>query len=255
MIYIAAHKKFNVPQLDNYAVLQVGAQGKENLGYLQDNTGDNISYKNPNFCELTGLYWIWKNCDDEYKGLVHYRRYFGKSNLSSKPEDIYTYQKMLQLLDGRDIVLPYVECFKMNAREEILSQCCTEEIFEQLEMVIDKLYPEYRADFDKFFAGNKAVLFNMMFCKAEVFDAYCKWLFDVLFELEKSVDLSELNAYQQRLYGFLSERLLNVWIMHNKLNVVNTPVINVEMSEFNKVRLIRRRITNRIRYAIFAGGR
>ena len=66
MIYIAAHKKFNVPQLDNYAVLQVGAQGKENLGYLQDNTGDNISYKNPNFCELTGLYWIWKNCDDEY---------------------------------------------------------------------------------------------------------------------------------------------------------------------------------------------
>lgn len=255
MIYIAAHKKFNVPQLDNYAVLQVGAQGKENLGYIQDNTGDNISYKNPNFCELTGLYWIWKNCDDEYKGLVHYRRYFGKSNLSSKPEDIYTYQKMLQLLDGRDIVLPYVECFKMNAREEILSQCCTEEIFEQLEMVIDKLYPEYRADFDKFFAGNKAVLFNMMFCKAEVFDAYCKWLFDVLFELEKLVDLSELNAYQQRLYGFLSERLLNVWIMHNKLNVVNTPVINVEMSGFNKVRLIRRRITNRIRYAIFAGGR
>lgn len=43
--------------------------------------------------------------------------------------------------------------------------------------------------------------------------------------------------------------------MHNKLNVVNTPVINVEMSGFNKVRLIRRRITNRIRYAIFAGGR
>lgn len=255
MIYIAAHKKFNVPQLDNYAVLQVGAQGKENLGYLQDNTGDNISYKNPNFCELTGLYWIWKNCDDEYKGLVHYRRYFGKSNLSSKTDDIYAYEKMLQLLDGRDIVLPYVECFKMNAREEILSQCCTEEIFEQLEMVIDKLYPEYRADFDKFFAGNKAVLFNMMFCKAEVFDAYCQWLFDVLFELEKSVDLSELNAYQQRLYGFLSERLLNVWVMHNKLNVVNTPVINVEMSGFNKIRLIRRRITNRIRYAIFAGGR
>ena len=73
--------------------------------------------------------------------------------------------------------------------------------------------------------------------------------------IEKSVDLSVLNAYQQRLYGFLSERLLNVWIMHNKLNVVNTPVINVEMSGFNKVRLIRRRITNRIRYAIFAGGR
>lgn len=255
MIYIAAHKKFDVPKLDNYAVLQVGTQGKENLGYLRDNTGDNISYKNPNFCELTGLYWIWKNCGDEYKGLVHYRRYFGKSNLSSKTDDIYTYQKMLQLLGNKDIVLPYTEYFKMNAKEEILSQCCTDEIFEKLTIIIDKLYPEYRNDFDKFFAGNKAVLFNMMFCKAEVFDAYCQWLFDILFELEKIVDLSVLNLYQQRLYGFLSERLLNVWIMHNKLNVVNTPVINVEMSGFNKVRLIRRRITNRIRYAIFTGGR
>ena len=254
-IFIVTHKQFNKPAYDGYYSLGVGDNQNNIVTDFHDNTGDNITSKNKSFCELTALYWINKNIDCKTVGLVHYRRYFGKSILSSKPEDIYTYQKMLQLLDGSDIVLPYVECYKLNAREEILSQCCTEEIYEQLEMVIDKFYPEYRADFDKFFAGNKAVLFNMIFCKAEVFDDYCQWLFDVLFELEKSVDLSVLNAYQQRLYGFLAERLLNVWIMHNKLNVVNTPVINVEMSGFKKVRLIRRRITNRIRYAIFAGGR
>lgn len=69
MIYIAAHKEFDVPRLENYVPLQVGAEGKEDLGFLRDNTGDNISVKNPNFCELTGLYWIWKIQTMSTKGL------------------------------------------------------------------------------------------------------------------------------------------------------------------------------------------
>ena len=52
MIYIAAHKEFDVPRLENYVPLQVGAEGKERLGYLQDNTGDNISIKNQNFLQV-----------------------------------------------------------------------------------------------------------------------------------------------------------------------------------------------------------
>ena len=120
---------------------------------------DSISVKNPNFCELTGLYWIWKNTNDEYKGLVHYRRYFGKSNLSSKTKDIYTYDEMVDLLKGNDIVLPYVEYFKQNAKEEILIQCCTPEIFDELRRIIEELYPEYLEAFDQYFAQNKSVLF------------------------------------------------------------------------------------------------
>ena len=68
MIYIATHKKFNVPNLNGYCALQVGAEGKEKYGYLRDNIGNHISGKNANYCELTGLYWIWKNTDDSYKG-------------------------------------------------------------------------------------------------------------------------------------------------------------------------------------------
>ena len=60
-IYIATHKKMKQFSLKNYSVLQVGAEGKESFGYLRDDSGDNISHKNPNYCELTGLYWIWKN--------------------------------------------------------------------------------------------------------------------------------------------------------------------------------------------------
>ena len=79
-VIVAAHKKYQMPENEMYIPVQVGAEGKEKIeGYTQDNTGDNISSKNPYFCELTGLYWAWKNLDADYKGLVHYRRYFTKA--------------------------------------------------------------------------------------------------------------------------------------------------------------------------------
>ena len=250
MIYIATHKKFNVPNLNGYCALQVGAEGKEKYGYLRDNIGNHISGKNANYCELTGLYWIWKNTDDSYKGLVHYRRYFGRNNLSNKISDICSYEYLLNCLKSVDIVLPYVEYFKQNAKEEILLHCCTEEIFDKLRQIIETKYPDYIETYDRYFNENKASLFNMLFCKREIFDAYCEWLFSILFVLEKQVDLAKLNTYQQRLYGFLSERLLNVWVIKNKLVVKHLPVIHMELPVFDRIRLVRRRFTNRFRFWI-----
>ena len=253
MIYIATHKKFNVPNLNGYCALQVGAEGKEKYGYLRDNIGNHISGKNANYCELTGLYWIWKNTDDSYKGLVHYRRYFGRNNLSNKISDICSYEYLLNCLKSVDIVLPYVEYFKQNAKEEILLRCCTEEIFDKLRQIIETKYPDYIETYDRYFNENKASLFNMLFCKREIFDAYCEWLFSILFVLEKQVDLAKLNTYQQRLYGFLSERLLNVWVIKNKLVVKHLPVIHMELPVFDRIRLVRRRFTNRFRFWIKRG--
>ncbi len=253
MIYIATHKKFNVPNLNGYCALQVGAEGKEKYGYLRDNIGNHISGKNANYCELTGLYWIWKNTDDSYKGLVHYRRYFGRNNLSNKISDICSYEYLLNCLKSVDIVLPYVEYFKQNAKEEILLHCCTEEIFDKLRQIIETKYPDYIETYDRYFNENKASLFNMLFCKREIFDAYCEWLFSILFVLEKQVNLAKLNTYQQRLYGFLSERLLNVWVIKNKLVVKHLPVIHMELPVFDRIRLVRRRFTNRFRFWIKRG--
>ena len=99
-IYIAVHKKANVLKREGYIPLHVGAEGKEDLGFVKDNTGDNISCKNPNYCELTGLYWIWKNCNADIVGLVHYRRYFVKSFFTTNIEKAIT-KKCKKLLKGQ----------------------------------------------------------------------------------------------------------------------------------------------------------
>ena len=75
-VIVTTHKEYWMPTDELYVPLQVGAEGKEDLGFTPDNTGDNISAKNPYYCELTGLYWAWKNLDCEYLGLAHYRRHF-----------------------------------------------------------------------------------------------------------------------------------------------------------------------------------
>ena len=87
-IIIATHKKYQMPADKMYLPVHVGAEGKKDsdgndldLGYVKDNTGDNISLKNPSFCELTGLYWAWKNVDSDYVGLAHYRRHFSEQEV------------------------------------------------------------------------------------------------------------------------------------------------------------------------------
>ena len=100
-IIVATHKKYQMPEETIYLPLQVGKEGKETIGYQGDNQGENISEKNPYFCELTGLYWAWKNLDADYIGLVHYRRYFTNQRNLSKKET----EKFKQVLKEEDIII------------------------------------------------------------------------------------------------------------------------------------------------------
>ena len=134
--------------------------------------------------------------------------------------------------------------------EELLRECCTKEIFDILERIIKSNYPEFSNAFDKYFCQNKSVLFNMMFCRAKIFDEYCEWLFGILFELEKNIDISNLNDYQKRLFGFLSETLLNIWILQKGYTYKNINIINTEMPINEQIRLLRRRISNELYYRI-----
>lgn len=248
MIYIVSHKPEKLPELPGYVPIQVGGASDSFPGYLRDDTGENIARKNPYYCELTAMYWIWKNRNDDFKGLVHYRRYFGKAPFSSRFSDIAGYDELRDMLEDCDIIAAQPARYHVNAREQLLMDCCTPETFSKLEAVVASLSPEYMDAFNAFFAGNRAAQYNMLFCRRALFDDYCAWLFPILFCLEDQVDLTGANIYQKRLFGFLSERLLNVWVLHNGLSVKYLPVVSTEYSRKDHLTYLRRDITNEIRF-------
>ena len=229
-IFIAAHKRFSVPENACYVPLHVGAQGKECIGFSGDNTGENISVKNPHYCELTGMYWIWKNCKESVVGLVHYRRYFFNSPLS---KHIMTESEIEKSLKNHDVIIAQRGYTWMNNVEKNYCQKHTESDIELTRKAIKELYPDYCTCFEKVMKGNHYSQFNMIICRKEIFDDYCKWLFDVLGYVEKRliVPLEERTKYEQRVFGFLSERLLVIWLMnHPEYKVLEKPVFNIEES-------------------------
>jgi len=111
-VIVATHKQYQMPSDKMYLPLHVGADSNKNeTTFAKDNTGDNISIKNPNYCELTGLYWAWKNLKNDYVGLVHYRRYFTMAKHIPKTEEekfniVLSQDETEKLLEEADIILP-----------------------------------------------------------------------------------------------------------------------------------------------------
>lgn len=221
-IIVATHKKYRMPKWKCYLPLHVGAEGKtdENgrpldLGYQKDNEGDNISVKNPSFCELTGLYWAWKNLKEDYIGLVHYRRYFSMSKRSRDPfENILTDRQVHVLIRRYPVIVPTRRNYVIETLYSHYAHTHYKEHLDRTRMILQKNQPDYVCDFDKAVNRKWGFMFNMMIMRRDLLDEYCSWLFPILFQLEKSVETKNLSPYQGRFYGRVSEILLNVWLAH-----------------------------------------
>jgi len=223
-IYVMAHKKFNTQLPDIYVPLQVGAEINDDIGYQKDNSGENISAKNKNYCELTGLYWIWKNSSDDIAGICHYRRYFTKSG------QILTETDIRELMADCDILIPQ-SLFGVANSSSVFSHYCQRHYGNDLiecGKVIHKLFPEYSNAFELGIQCNLLSPANMMITKKEILGCYCAWLFPVLFELERRINISGYNDYQKRIFGFLSERLLRIWLLNQSYNVKEVEISIIE---------------------------
>ena len=217
-IYVMTHKQFQQQLPNIYQVLHVGAKGKVDLGYLRDDIGDNISDKNPNYCELTGLYWMWKNSTADVVGLCHYRRYFSSIPLDKKLKRILTEKDIEARLKNHDIIVSVPVFTKQNQRDFYCANHYKHD-YDLTRDAIARIHPEYIPDFDEYMNGHCGSLCNMFICRKELADKYAAWLFQIYDEMESQVDLSTYDTYQARMYGFMSERLMNVWIKHNRLRV------------------------------------
>ena len=227
-VIVASHKPYWMPDDPLYVPLQVGAEGKPDLGFVKDSTGDNISRKNKNYCELTGLYWAWKNLPAEYLGLAHYRRHFTVFRSTGDRRDVLTLDQARQLLQSADALLPAKRKYWIETNYQQYIHAHHKEDLDIARVIIGERCPDYLDCYDRVMKKTDGHRFNMFLMKRELSDAYCAWLFDILFELERRLDISSYDANDQRVFGFVSERLLDVWLLKNNVKCREMPYIFLE---------------------------
>lgn len=234
-VAIAIHKPYRVPTDSVYLPLQVGAalHPETDLGFIKDNTGENISELNGSYCELTALYWLWKNSQADYKGLVHYRRYFrtadsARAHAKNRFKRIATEADLRKALSGADIVLPRKRNYFIETVYNHYAHTFDGTHFDVTRALLAEHCPEYVAAWDCLMAGKTAYLYNMFVMSAEQVDAYCSWLFPLVSELIQRVDSTGMDAFQQRWPGRVAERLFNVWVATNNLRVSELPTVSPE---------------------------
>lgn len=215
-VFIITHKECELPKMDDYYSLLVGASKNETSQQFDfyDNTGVNISRKNPNYCELTGLYWIWKNVDANIVGLCHYRRYFSIARISTSQKYYLSTKRIKEIMQKNDIILPKRLYYRKNIMNSVRVAPNLEDL-KEMRTAIEVLFPDYLDEYDFFLKQRSCYLFNMCIMKKQQFDEYCEWIFAVLNYIEMHHDMSKESSYRSRLFGFLSERLIWVWMKHN----------------------------------------
>ena len=238
-IFICAHKEVVLPSHPYFLPVQAGAAIHNPIpGYQPDNEGDNISVKNPHFCELTCHYWAWKNLKQvDIVGLNHYRRYFDfqrkwpqfsadKHFISTDSflSQEYLFPDLERLLQKYDIILPIARHWRVSNTQQYADYHIAKD-WEMLRQIIRERSPQYIPAFEKTMDhSNKSVGYNMFITHWKHFDAYSEWLFDILFEVERRVPPID-DPVQSRIYGYMSERLINVFCKHHHLRIKHVPLI------------------------------
>ena len=251
VIGIACHKQSELPNNGLYLPIHVGSAlaTKELPGLQRDDEGDNISTKNPNYCELTAQYWLWKNVDADYYGLCHYRRFISFAserftNLSNDHrkqvivEKLDAYTKERYCLEDSETMRNLIEQYDVVATEEQdLSRVFTprgpkrsvyehfaahdrdlinvEDLDAMLEIVKED-YPQYYPDLKEYIGRRYFRGYNCFVMKRELFFEMCSYEFSVLGKLEQKVDLSTYDLTRTRIYGFMAEILYSGFVYHLK---------------------------------------
>lgn len=214
-IYICCHKPYDGYRDNVYTPIHLGRAISSCTDQMQDmigdDTGDNISKKNPYYSEATGIYWIWKNVHDcEYVGLHHYRRFFTyrftNLNIDSFLDDRYdVLMSRPSFCDGTNrwyFSLSYMSC------EDLII----------LRSVIKGYFPAYLSTFDAVMNDYTYSAFSMIICKKELYDDYAEWLFNILFKVEKIIMPSPY-PNSQRALAYMSELLTPVFFLHNQKKI------------------------------------
>lgn len=250
-IFVCTHKIVKTIENDIYYPLLCGAWDKlDNNDFLRDDLKENISKKNLNYSELTGIYWIWKNIESDYKGICHYRRYFNlkeKEIISFKKinkDIIFPKNEVENILEEVDLIVPKPIIFKEGIESQYLN-CHNKENFMILKEILYKKYSKELID--TYFKTKKLYPYNMFITRNEIFNDYSKWLFEILSEVEQKIKIPE-DKYQARVFGFMSERLLGLYIELNNLKTKEVYVTMLSETPLkDRIKNLKNKILNKLK--------
>lgn len=228
-LFVCCHNESEVPAHPLLIPIQVGTALAERrfAGYAHDDEGENISRKNRAYCELTAQYWAWKNCQAEYVGFFHYRRYLYPDEAASAPYRIERlpsekllaelgYDRFASTIRNFDIIVPREEEMFISVREHYAGAPYHHyEDLERAEDILRHRHPEFARAAEKYLSGSKQLFGNIFIMKKDVFNDYCQWLFPVLEEFDARKN-PEYTGQETRVDGYLAERLFGIYYMERK---------------------------------------
>ncbi len=248
-IFLSYHKKSQLLKSDVFQPIHVGRSLHDIMpdswlaqNLIGDNTGKNISEKNLNYCELTAQYWAWKNVTDvDYVGFMHYRRHLNFHPRKKYHIDMWGLTRSDYLDDSyiRKYGLDDKNIKKQIEKYDVITvqpwdvrnasstsnyhhyQKSDKLFIKDYDLalkILKKKYPEYTAAANKYNASHMGYYTNIFVMRKDIFDDYCKWLFDILFAVENKSDISEYNYQEARIYGYISEWLFGIYMTYLKDN-------------------------------------
>ena len=223
VIAVAMHKPSAVPDAPPYLPVHAGAAVRALPSVQRDDEGDHISSRNPLYSELTAHYWLWKNREAEAYGLCHYRRYFTlhpRRGLAG----ILTQADVDALLAEADVIVPRPRIYLIETSWSHYAHAHREGDLHVLEGVIGDVCPEYLPAFRRVMKRRWGRRFNMFIMRRAWFESYSAWLFGVLFALEERLG----SGIPPRTMGYISERLMDVWLENEAPRIRQLPVLHTE---------------------------
>ncbi len=245
-IAVAYHKPSTMVEGAVWLPLHVGkaAHPEVELGLQTDAEGENISAENGYYCELTGIYWLWKHSSAEYKGLCHYRRIFTTRRdmlypiincvpLLAKPmyspnikladdktfvEASRSASKAIEKIVGRyDVIAPHKTLSGRTCYSHFLKETGPELLALMQDIVAEK-YPQYFKPLRRAFRTHRYYFGNMSVMRSELFDEYCTLMFGILEELKRRLikqgwlqDLMHERIFARKL-GYLGEVITHLYL-------------------------------------------
>lgn len=252
-IFVSCHQPYPVPLHPILSPIQVGGvlASQRFPGFLQDDSGENISSQNRSYCELTAQYWAWKNVEANYYGFFHYRRYLYPDLDAKRPYAIgstptqevleqLNFAALPEIVKRYELIVPMGENMFMPVREHYgRSKHHHRKDLALTERIVQELYPNYAGTLEKYLSQPVCYFGNIFIMEHGLFYRYCAWLFSILTEFDRRADLKGYSPQELRVDGYLAERLFGVFYTQCRMEGVRC--VELPRIDFIADRKIRRK--------------